>query len=381
MGKHRATPKLSMPARALLVAGLLALVAAIGFFTSIGVHALQAYRSVQREPLASPEEIRQRILEGATTTTRATSTTQAETTVETAPPLLDMDVLAAVILDRNERGPIEPPFSIPEATSPPLPDDMFTTYLLVGQEGYRADAMIYVLLPSDGSAPIIASLPRDLYVMNPCKREYARLNTGLGGCKGVAGGAELLSLMVYDYTGIEVDHFARVDFSGFVNIIDALGGIDICVETPVRDSQSKLDLPAGCSHVGGEMALAWVRSRHTERFVDGEWERVPGASDFARQRHEQEVLFKVAKRLASFSSLSAFSSVAQQVAGAIHLDSHFAFSDAVKLAWRFRGTTQSQVATVRLSTDNYRTPHGALVLAPTATFNADLAKVYPAAAR
>lgn len=367
-----------MPVRALVIAGVFLVIAVLGYVTSIGVQALQAYRSVEREPFASAAEVRQRILNNVTTTS---TTTASQTTVETAPPLIDVDVLAGVVADRNERGPIEPPFSIPDAASPPLPDDMFTSYLLVGQEGYRADAMLFVLLPSDGSSPIIASLPRDLYVMNPCKNQYARLNTGLGGCKGVAGGAELLSLMVYDYTGIEVDHFARIDFSGFVSVIDALGGIDVCVETPLRDSQSKLDLPAGCSHLDGTMALAWVRSRHTERFVDGAWEHVPGASDFSRQRREQELLFKVAKQLTSYSSLSAFSSVAQQVAGVIHLDAHFAFGDAVKLAWRFRGISQSQVNTVKVSVDNYRTPNGALVLAPTATFNSDLAKVYPKAAR
>jgi LCP family protein required for cell wall assembly len=369
-----------MPVRALAVAGVLIVLVVLGFVTSIGVRALQAYRSVEREPFASAAEVRQRILERTTTSTTETTLVISDTSGEVVPPLIDRDVLALAIANRNDRASM-PSFYVPEATSPPLPDDMFTSYLLVGQEGYRADAMLLVLLPSDRSAPIIASLPRDTFVLNPCKGEFARLNTGLGGCKGVAGGAELLSLMVYDYTGIEVDHFARIDFSGFVDIIDALGGIDICVDNPVRDSQSLLDLPAGCSHVGGTQSLAWVRSRHTEQFVDGEWKPVPGASDFARQRREQEVLFKIAGRLTSYSSLSAFSSVAQQVAGVIRLDAHFAFGDAVKLAWQFRGITQSQVRRVRVSVENFRAPNGALVLVPTATFNSDLAKVYPAAAR
>jgi anionic cell wall polymer biosynthesis LytR-Cps2A-Psr (LCP) family protein len=187
--------------------------------------------------------------------------------------------------------------------------------------------------------------------------------------------------MVQDYTGIEVDHFARIDFSGFADIINALGGVDVCVDNPVRDAKAQLDLPAGCTHVNGDQALAWVRTRHTEEYVDGEWRPVAGASDLTREQHQQEMLFKIADRMASFGSLSAFSSVANKVASVVHLDSRFAFGDAVSLAWNFRGITASQVRRVHISVKDYVTSTGAWVLLPTNTFNAELAKVYPAAAR
>jgi LCP family protein required for cell wall assembly len=378
MGKHRDAVKRPEVVRALITVGVVVAVAALGFVAATGVRALQAYRSIERESYASASEVRAQI--DNRTQEQKTEALQ-EAARDAQPPLLDKDLLALVVAERNNRVPVITPFELPEATSPVLPDGMFASYLLVGQEGPRADAMLLILLPSDGSAPIIVSLPRDLYVNNPCIDDYARLNTGLGGCKGVAGGAELLALMVKDYTGIEVDHFARIDFSGFADIIDALGGVDVCVDNPVRDAKAQLDLPAGCTHVNGTQALAWVRTRHTEEYVDGEWQRVPGASDLTREQHQQEMLFKIAGRLASFSSLSAFSSVANQVASVVHLDSHFAFGDAVSLAWSFRGITASQVRTVHISVENYVTPAGAWVLLPKETFNAELAKVYPAAAR
>ncbi|NIA25268.1 MAG: hypothetical protein GWP04_06830 [Gammaproteobacteria bacterium] len=383
MARHRIPTKRPEVVRALLAAAIVLGVVLLGFIAASGVRAFQAYRSIEREPFAEAAEVRQGIAQ-MTDEQRAEIRQEISAGQEEAGqsiPLLDRDLLAIVTAQRNGRQPYFIPFNVPEATSPALPDSMFASYLLVGQEGPRADSMIFVLLPSDGSSPIMTSLPRDLYVKNPCTDEYARLNTGLGGCRGFAGGAELLSLMVQDYTGIEVDHFARIDFGGFAAVIDALGGVDLCVDNPVRDWRSELDLPAGCSHIGGDQALAWVRTRHTEEYVDGEWQPMRGVSDFTRERHQQEMLFKVADRLASFGSLSAFSDVANQIAGVIHLDSRFAFGDAVSLAWSFRGISSSQVKRVRVSVEDHITDRGAWVLLPTAMFNEALAKVYPAAKR
>ncbi|HDL49448.1 MAG TPA: hypothetical protein ENH33_05760, partial [Actinobacteria bacterium] len=290
MGRHRAWTRRPEVVRALLMAAIVLGVALLGFIAASGVRAFQAYRSVEREPFAQAAKVRQGI---ARMTDEQRSEVRQEASAGQPVPLFDRDLMAIETARRNGRQPYFVPLNIPEATSPALPDSMFASYLLVGQEGPRADSMILILLPSDGSSPIMTSLPRDLYVKNPCTDEYARLNTGLGGCKGFAGGAELLSLMVQDYTGIEVDHFVRVDFGGFADVIDALGGVEICVDNPVRDWRAQLDLPAGCSHVGGDQALAWVRTRHTEEYVDGVWRPVPGASDFTRERHQQEMLFKV----------------------------------------------------------------------------------------
>jgi len=268
------------------------------------------------------------------------------------------------------------------ATNPPLPEDMFNSFLIIGADasGHLADVIILMLQPTDGAAPIMMSLPRDLYIPNACTGEFSRVNANLGGCKGVANGPTLLALTVADFTGITIDHFAVVNFDGFAKVIDVLGGVDLCFDHPTRDARSKLEVGAGCIRANGATTLAWVRSRSTEQLVDNEWVAI-GASDFTRQRKEQDVLFLIAQKLTSFSSLSSFQSVATSLSRSVRLDSGLSFTNALGLAWQYRGLGKSQVNRISLDYDNYRTPQGALVLAPTESFNAVLADVYPPAAR
>lgn len=270
----------------------------------------------------------------------------------------------------------------PFATNPPLPDDMFNSYLIIGADasGYLADVIILMLQPTDGAAPIMMSLPRDLYIPNACTGEFSRVNANLGGCKGVANGPTLLALTVADFTGITIDHFAVVHFEGFAKVIDVLGGVDLCFDHPTRDAKSKLEVGAGCIRANGATTLAWVRSRSTEQLVDDQWVAI-GASDFTRQRKEQDVMFLIAQKLTSFSSLSSFQSVSNSLSKSVRLDSGLSFTNALALAWQYRGLGKSQVNRISLDYDNYRTPQGALVLAPTESFNAVLAEVYPPAAR
>jgi LCP family protein required for cell wall assembly len=290
----------------------------------------------------------------------------------------DVDQLIAAKKRRDEATGELAPY----AASPSLPDDMFESFLLVGADlsGRLADAIIYVLLPSDGSAPIFASLPRDLYLPSLCTREFNRINAALAGCRGVATGPELLSLTVEDFTGVSVDHFALVNFTGFTKVIDALGGVEICVENPTRDLKSKLSLPAGCTEADGLTALQWVRSRRTQVLIDGVWQST-GASDFSRQQHQQEILQQLAGKLSSYSSITALGAVAERVAESVRLDSGFSLTDAVSLAWEYRRVNPSEFRRVTLSYEDYRTPAGAAVLLPTKSFNDALGVVYPPAAR
>lgn len=260
----------------------------------------------------------------------------------------------------------------------PIDDSVFDSYLLVGTDasGFLADTIILALQPTSGSAPTMVSLPRDLFVWNQCRETFTRLNSGLGGCSSVASGSELLAIMVEDYTGIPVDHLARVNFDGFTRVVDAMGGITVCIDNPRRDVKSHLLLEAtGCQPVGGEVALAWVRSRHPEEFVDGEW-RAIGGSDFGRQRVQQDVLFQLAAQAASFSSPGALTDRLSAVASSVRLDSSWSFGQAVAAAWRYRGISREDVHRFSIDVRNYRTSYGAAVLLPTRPFRDQLATIY-----
>lgn len=270
----------------------------------------------------------------------------------------------------------------PAAISPTLPDEMFEAYLGVGSDasGVLADAILLALAPTDGSAPILVSIPRDLYVRNPCTEGWARINSGLGGCQGFASGTELIALMVEGYTGIEVDHVARVTFDGFAAVVNSLGGVTICTDHPARDPRSGLDLPGGCVNADGYTTLAWVRSRHTEELIDGIWTVVAG-SDFNRQSRQQDVLFQLAGKIGSFGSLGSLDSTLAAVAGSVRVDSGWSFADVLATAWRYRGITREGVNRISVSVRDLRTSGGALVLAPARPFNELLAEVYSPAAR
>ena len=273
-------------------------------------------------------------------------------------------------------------YSNPAAIGVPLPDDMFEAYLGIGSDesGSRADTIILAIAPNDGAAPILVSIPRDLYVVNPCTAGWSRINSGLGGCRGSASGTELIALMVEGFTGIPIDHVARLSFDSFASTVDALGGTNICTDYPARDPRSGLDLPGGCVWADGSTTLAWVRSRQTEQLIDGEWKAV-GGSDFDRMRKQQETLFQLARNLTSFGSLGSLTTRLDAVAGAVRLDSGWSFGDAIATAWAYRGITRDGVNRISIGVTDLRTRAGELVLAPTVNFNDLLAEVYPAAAR
>lgn len=269
------------------------------------------------------------------------------------------------------------PFVNAAAFSPELPDDMFDAYLGLGADasGALADVILLALAPTDGSAPILISLPRDLYVKNPCTGGWNRLNTGLGGCRGFASGTELMALMVETYTGIEIDHVAKITFDGFAAVVEALGGTTVCTNNPTRDLKSGLNLPGGCTVADGYMTLAWVRSRHMEQLVNGNWGGV-GGSDFARQERQRDVLFQLADKISSFGSLTSFDNTVRAMASGVRLDEGWSFSDVVRTAWRYRGISDDRVKEFSVDVRNFRSSSGAQVLLPTVKFNTSLASVY-----
>lgn len=284
----------------------------------------------------------------------------------------EMERIAELLADRGQQDFNRAAFGAPFA------DEVFDAYLLVGTDasGSRGDTIILALQPSDGAAPIMTSLPRDLFLWNLCKETFTRLNSGLGGCSGVASGLELLAIMVEDYTGIPIDHVARIDFDGFARLVNVMGGIVVCVDHPTRDVKAHLSIDeAGCQTLDGDTALGWVRSRHPEQLVAGEWKALSG-SDFTRQRNQQDVLFQLAARAASFSTPASLTQRLSAVSSSVRLDSSWTLGDAVATAWRYRGISKSAVETFSISVQEYRTSYGAQVLLPAVPFRDQLGEVY-----
>lgn len=266
---------------------------------------------------------------------------------------------------------IPPPSTLPP---PPVDDDGTRVFLIIGNDsrpshaGNRADVIMLAIL-KDGQSPVLTSLPRDLYINNPCKGYDARINTNLGGCSDPSiNGPTLLTIAVEDFTGIKVDHFIIVGWEGFTRIIDAVGGIEICTDETIRDTWSGLYLDPGCTHADGDLAFAWVRSRKTQHLSNGEWVHLPGASDLSRNAHQQELMVQLLGKVKNFSSPFELLAFASSLSDAFIISDDISLSDMASLAWDYRHVDPASVVRFEIPVKPYTTSRGASVLLPTTTF-------------
>jgi LCP family protein required for cell wall assembly len=237
--------------------------------------------------------------------------------------------------------------------------------------------ILYLVQPTNGADAFMVSLPRDLYVENVCTGRNSRINALIHGCASKdINGPSLLSYTVGQFTGIEVDHFAKFDFSGFEEIIDAVGGVEICVDHAVRDEKAHLSLPEGCTEATGEQALAWVRSRHTLQNVNGSWKSVPGASDLLRNQHQQDVIVELFKELKSFASPSELTAQVAGLADAFILDDTLSITEAVGLAWAMRDIDLADINRLEIPVRLTRSKSGQSIIVATMPFDELLVSVY-----
>src|SRR5919109_1455452 len=157
----------------------------------------------------------------------------------------------------------------------------FATYLWA-----RGQIVTFDNTQPDDPEAVFLSFPRDLWVDIP-GLGMGKINTAFEG--GIdRGGPQRVARVVKSLTGMQVHHVLYVDLARFQKLVDALGGVDMCVPYPMYDPLSLLDIPAGCQHFDGRTALAYVRTRHQP------CDSVP---DFARISRQQQFLRAVISRL------------------------------------------------------------------------------------
>jgi LCP family protein required for cell wall assembly len=137
--------------------------------------------------------------------------------------------------------------------------------------GRRADTMMLLHIPRGTGKPTLVSLPRDSYVPIPGQGRN-KLNAAYA-----FGGPQLLARTVEQVTGIRLDRYMEVGFDGFASVVDAVGGVQICPKTAMRDPMAGLNVKAGCQQAGSKKALAYVRARHSGR---GDLDRVQRQQEF-----------------------------------------------------------------------------------------------------
>jgi LCP family protein required for cell wall assembly len=160
-------------------------------------------------------------------------------------------------------------------------------------EGSRSDTIMVVSIDPPSKSVVMISLPRDLFVSIPGYYQQ-RINVA-----HMIGGPALVAQTVQANFGIQIDNFARVDFSGFEQVVDAVGGVVIDVERPVKDDEypagdygtMRLFIPPGPMLLDGKTALMYARSRHSE-------------SDFGRSKRQQRVLVALRERAMQMNIVS-----------------------------------------------------------------------------
>lgn len=134
----------------------------------------------------------------------------------------------------------------------------------------RTDTVMLLHIPRSGQATLV-SLPRDSYVEIP-GYGYDKLNSAFA-----YGGAPLLVQTVEQATGLRVHRYAEIGMGGLANVVDAVGGVEICVAEPIDDPLANINLQPGCQKMDGATGLGYVRTRATPQ---GDLDRVARQREF-----------------------------------------------------------------------------------------------------
>jgi LCP family protein required for cell wall assembly len=153
--------------------------------------------------------------------------------------------------------------------------------------GGRSDTILILHVPSNGGRPVLLSLPRDSWVPIP-GHGYAKINAAYS-----YGGPALLAKTVQNITGLYINHYMGIGFGGFVHVVNAIGGVRLCLKYPLHDKASGVDLNKGCHLLHGGEALAYVRDRHNF-----------ATQDLQRVQDQRIFLAALLRKLTSFGVLA-----------------------------------------------------------------------------
>jgi LCP family protein required for cell wall assembly len=206
--------------------------------------------------------------------------------------------------------------------------------------GARSDTTILAHLSPNRDKAVLVSFPRDSWVSLPaCRKTGGGTQAAHDGQFNEAfsiGGPSCTVLAVQKLTGIKINHYVQVDFTGFKTMVDALNGVAVCSTTPLRDDESGLRLPAGTSVLHGEQALAFVRARYG----------IGDGSDLGRIQRQQRFLGAMVRSATSTKLLVnpvALTKFLGAATKSLTLDKATSFGDLKQLADQLHGLDPKKV--------------------------------------
>jgi LCP family protein required for cell wall assembly len=229
-----------------------------------------------------------------------------------------------------------------------LTDDQLLALGTEAEAGLRTDTIMLLQLDPRRDSVAVLSFPRDLLVTR-CDGTRGRINVSVAiGERSGIGGPSCLIRTVTDFTGIPINHFIQVDFAGFIDIVDSLGGVTLFLDEPIRDAFAGADFPAGCVTMSGTDALSFVRIRRID-------------SDFGRIARQQRFIREVVNEAASVGTLvnvPRLFSLVDAGARAVETDRQLSLNQMRRIAFSLRNLDPDQLDT-RTVPSRPRTINGA----------------------
>jgi LCP family protein required for cell wall assembly len=277
--------------------------------------------------------------------------------------------------------PTYTPTPVPPPTTTPIPTPMPSGVSMIPIDGdieviallgldedqgaavWRTDSIMLGFVNRKEGRLSLLSVPRDLWVQVPGHASN-RINTvdALGERAGYPGGGRgLLDETLRLNLGVPVHHYVRIDFAGFVRMVDAMGGITVDVPVPLRDwfpdpkaplGRRYFTMPAGARQMDGRTALAYCRSRMT-------------TSDFHRSSRQQQVLLALWQKALTLDALRQVPKLWKEFQDSVSTD--LSTKELLQLAYFAYGLDPEQVRRAQLDSKTVRswtTAGGAQVLLP-----------------
>ncbi|WP_078992996.1 LCP family protein [Streptomyces sp. MMG1121] len=213
--------------------------------------------------------------------------------------------------------------------------------------GARSDTAMVVHVDAGRTKATVVSIPRDTLVTRPS------CPLSSGGSTAVAygsmfnsaysvGGPVCAVKTVESITGVRMDHFVEIDFSGFARLVDALGGVTVTTDQDIHDDKSHLNLSAGTHRLDGTQALALARTRHG----------IGDGSDLGRIGLQQKLVKALLEQMAGTSLLTdpaRLYRVADAVTASLTTDTGLdSLGELTRLGQSLKGLTADRVRTVMM---------------------------------
>ncbi|MYH93642.1 MAG: LytR family transcriptional regulator [Acidimicrobiaceae bacterium] len=217
-----------------------------------------------------------------------------------------------------------------------------------------ADVIMLLRLDPNAKSAWVLSIPRDLWAEIPGAQDH-KINSAF-----YIGGASLLVETITSMFDVEINHYVQMDFAGFQQVVDSLGGVPVWFPHPVRDPKSHLNITEpGCHVLGGEQALQYVRSRRYTELIDGRW-RITGGDDFSRIARQQDFLVLALDRAISRGARNPTTIAGMIEAGAafVTIDQDLTLGELVSLAQDFSDFNPENLQRQRLEVYTLFWPDG-----------------------